>query len=248
MNVNIAHELRKCLPYLLKAKEENLNEADTSQRIVKVFEDVLGYNPITEISRELEVRCKYVDLTIKIDGASKFFVEVKSAGTALKVRHIEQGERYASEANIQWVLLTNGVDWNLYHLTFDEGIEYEQAFAVTLSPDSVAKCAEMIGLLHRTSIRTGEHDKFWERFTALGAESIGRALFTEDVMLFVRREIRRKHDILVGVEDIAAAIHSLFTPEAKERIGPPKIRIRRVKKTDQIVPLLEATPPIIGGI
>jgi hypothetical protein len=61
---------------------------------------------------------------------------------------------------------------------------------------------------------------------------VGRALFTEDVMLFVRREIRHKHGILVSVEDIANAIHSMFTDAAKERIGPPKIRIRKAKKID----------------
>jgi hypothetical protein len=152
-------------------------------------------------------------------------------------------------SDIQWVLLTNGVDWNLYHLTFDEGIEYEQAFAVTLSPDSVGQCAEMIGLLHRTSIRTGEHDKFWEHCTALSAASIGRALFTEDVMLFVRREIRRKHDILVGVEDIAAAIYSMFTEDSKARIGPPKIRIRKAKRAIAVsTPMAPVEPPTAGGI
>ncbi|HUZ07020.1 MAG TPA: type I restriction enzyme HsdR N-terminal domain-containing protein, partial [Candidatus Paceibacterota bacterium] len=124
MKINILHQLKKYLPHMLKAQEDNLNEADTVQRIVKVFEDVLGYDALSEITREMEIKSKYVDLTIKIESVIKFLVEAKSAATVLRDRHIEQGERYAAEGNIQWVLLTNGVMWNLYHLTFDEGIEY----------------------------------------------------------------------------------------------------------------------------
>jgi hypothetical protein len=254
MKTNIAHELRKYLPFMLKAKEENLNEADTSQRVCKILESVLGYDPMTEISREVEVRSKYVDLALKVDGVVKFFVEIKSAGTPLKDRHIEQCERYASESNLHWVLLTNGVDWNLYHLTFDEGIEYDLAFAVTLSDDSLVKDAELIGLLHRAAIKTGELESFWEHWTALSPASIGKALFTEDTMLLIRREIRRKHGILISIEDIAASIHSLFTPKAKELIGPPKIRLKKSSKSaiEKPPPALAApetyNPPLIGGI
>jgi hypothetical protein len=46
---------KKYLPHLLKAQDDNLNEADTVQRIVKVFEDVLGYDALSEITREMEI-------------------------------------------------------------------------------------------------------------------------------------------------------------------------------------------------
>jgi hypothetical protein len=72
MVVDIRKPLKKFLPHLLKAKEENLNEADTVYRIVKVLEDVLGYNHLTEITREMQIKDRFVDLTVKIDGAVKF--------------------------------------------------------------------------------------------------------------------------------------------------------------------------------
>lgn len=40
------------LPHLKKAQEDNPNEADTLMRIIKVLEQVLGYDGFTEISRE----------------------------------------------------------------------------------------------------------------------------------------------------------------------------------------------------
>jgi hypothetical protein len=62
MAIDIRKPLRKYLPFLLRAQEENLNEADTAQRIVEVFKEVLGYDVMTEITREKQIREKYVDI------------------------------------------------------------------------------------------------------------------------------------------------------------------------------------------
>lgn len=188
MAVDIRRPIKKFLRHLLKAQEENLNEAGTVQRLVKVFEEVLGYDAMTEITREKQVKDKYVDIAIKIDGAVRLLVEAKAAGTILRDRHIGQAERYAAEGNIRWVLLTNGVVWNLYHLSFEEGIEYEHVFVVDLASDPPEKAAELLGLLHRQSIRNAEHEEFWQRRAALSPQSIGKALFTEEALRFIRRE------------------------------------------------------------
>lgn len=244
MKPNINHQLKKYVPHLLKAQEDNLNEADTLQRIIKVFEDVLGYDMLSEISREMQIKCKYVDLTLKIDGAIKFLVEAKSAGTPLRDRHIEQGERYAAEGNIPWILLTNGVEWILFHLTFDEGIEYERVFCVDLSAQSVEEAAELLALLHRQSIKDGAHEEFWQQRVAMSADSIGKAIFNESVLLFIRREIRRHNGTLIAVEDLAEGIYSLFTKDAQVRIGPVKVHGRRgVKRAPAAKELRPAPAP-----
>jgi hypothetical protein len=228
MKINITHELKKYLPLLLEAQKDNLNEADTLQRIVKVFEDVLGYD-IREISRELEVKCKYVDLAIKIDGTTKFFVEVKAAGKKLRQRYVEQVELYAAQGNIQWLLATNGVEWKLYHLTITTGepVDFEPVFSVTLAEETVEESAEMLALLHRNSVKAGAHENFWEHQSALSAATIGKAIFTEEVLRHIRKEIHQRQEILIDVEDLAGAIHDLLTVEAKEQIGPPKVHYRK---------------------
>ena len=232
MKTNIVHGLRKYVPHLLKAQQDNLNEADTLKRIVKVFEDVLGYDSLTEISRELEVKCKYVDLAIKIDGTIKFFVEVKAAGKKLRQRHVEQVELYAAEGNIPWLLVTNGVEWKLYHLTITTGepVDFEQVFSVTLAEETIEESAEKFAYLHRNSVKAGAHVKFWEHQTALSPATIGKAIFTEDVLRLIRKEIHQRQEILIDIEDLAGAIHDLLTTEAKELIGPVKIRSKRSAK------------------
>jgi predicted type IV restriction endonuclease len=231
MPSDISRTLKRYVPHLLQAQRENMNEADTVQRLIKVFEDVLGYDSMSEISREAQMKNKFVDVALKIDGVVRLLVEAKAAGVALRDRHIEQAQSYASRNNFQWVLLTNGVAWNLYHLTFDEGIEYERAFSVDLSnADRFGDDAGSLALLHRDSIRKGVHEKFWQEKRALGPVSIGRALFQEEVIRLIRREIRRNEGLLIDPEDLASALHALFSQEAREQMGPVKVRRRRSRR------------------
>jgi predicted type IV restriction endonuclease len=220
--IDIRKPLKKFLPHLLAARDENLNESGTVQRLVKLFEDVLGYDPMSEITRELEIKEKYVDMALKLDGRVRLLLEAKAAGMALRDRHIEQAERYAAEGNIPWVILTNGLHWILYHLTFDEGIEYERVFSADLANDPFDQAAEHLALLHKKAVQKGEHEKFWEKRSALSPESISKALFTEGALRLIRREIRRREGIVIDQEDLATAIHACFTPEIRERMGPPK--------------------------
>lgn len=231
MTPNIRRSLRKFAPQFLEAREKAVNEADTVDRLRNFFEDVLGYESTEDITRETQMKHKFVDLCLKINGTIRLLVEAKAANVKLRDRHIEQAESYASRNNYQWVVLTNGVDWHLYHLTFDEGIEYEPAFIVSLdTEEELEAAAEKLALIHKESIRKGELDKFWEKATAMCAGSIGKALFTESVMRLLRREIRRTCGVLIDPEDIAKSLHGLLSEDARVEIGPVRIRKKRKKR------------------
>ncbi len=242
MRVDIRRALRKIQPILLKAQKDNLNEADTVQRLVVFFNEVLGYDQLEEITREAQVRDKYVDIAIKLDGTVKFLVEAKAAGTDLRNRHIDQAKGYAADANIRWVLLTNGVIWSLYHLTFEEGVEYEPLFTVDLSVDELDAASEQLSILHRRSIAHDKHEAYWKRHAALDPASVAKAIYSERVLRLMRRDIRRREGILVDEEDLAGAVHNMFSPEAREKIGPMRIRRARAKK-EQPVNAPEAAAP-----
>ena len=231
MPVDIRKPLKKLLPHLIKGQEDNLNEADTVQRIIKMFDEVLGYDPMTEITRETQVKDKYVDVAIKLDGTTRLLIEAKAAGVILRDRHIEQAQHYAAQANLPWVILTNSVTWNLYHLSFEEGIEYIRVFSVDLSVDSIDQAVELLGLFHRHAMKKGELEQYWERHVALSPASIGRALFKETCLRLIRREIRRREGVLIDQEDLAKAIHGMLSIEAREQIGPPRVRRRSKART-----------------
>jgi len=237
MALDIRKALKKFTPHFIQARDQGLNEADTVLRLCKFFEEVLGYDGLQDISREAQLKHKYIDICIKIDGRIRLLIEIKAANQQLRDRHIDQAQSYAAQNNYQWVVLTNGVDWHLYHLTFDEGIEYERAFTVSLAEKAdFEQAAQCLSILHKQSIRSGELEEFWEKTAALDSSSIGKALFNEDVLRRIRREIRRETGLLIDPEDLAKAIHEMLSVEAREKIGPLRIRKRRrpVKKTSAI--------------
>ena len=194
---------------------------------------------------------KYVDVCLKVDDRVRLLVEAKAAGQQLRDRHIEQAQAYASQNNYRWVVLTNGVDWHLYHLTFDEGIEYERAFVVSLATEeTLEEAAGKLALLHKQAIKKDQLEEFWEKAAALGPASIAKALFSTSVLMLLRREIRRDAGLLIDHEDLAKSLHEMFSAEAREQIGPLRIRKRRrvARRTDQVPKetpgAAEATDPV----
>src|SRR4030066_701017 len=112
--------LRKFLPKIRDAKEKNLNEADTRMRIRLLLSDVLGYDMLNEITQEHVIQGHYVDLTVKHKDKIIYFIEAKSVDTTLRDTHVYQTTNYAATGGVNLGLLTNSIDYRLYHLTWDK--------------------------------------------------------------------------------------------------------------------------------
>jgi predicted type IV restriction endonuclease len=241
--------LRKFARHFNDLRETKANESDTVARLRHFFEEILGYDGVKDISSETEMKGKYVDLCLKIDGNICLLVEAKAAAMQLRVRQIDQAKHYASENGFRWVLLTNGIEWNLYHVSFDEdeGIEYDLAFEVSLADSKLDDAADKLALIHKRSIARDGLERYWEKISALCAGSIGKALFQESVLRVLRREIRRQCGVMIDPEDLAIAVRDLFSLEAREQMGPLRIRKRRRvtrKKDGKPKSTATAEPPL----
>lgn len=219
------------------ARDRGANESDTVMYLVRFFEDVLGFDSLKgEISKELAIRDRYCDLALKVDGEVKLLVEVKAASLkTLADKHIEQAENYASRAGLRWVLLTNGIDWHLYHLTFaeGEGIVHDLAFELNLlealdgNPDGVwAK----LDLLSRASLKKDALETFWQHKKVLSAASVVRVLFHEDVLRVVRRLLRKDAEAMLDIEDVFTAVRDVISKEALAEAGDLGITRRRKRR------------------
>ena len=85
---------------------------------------------------------------------------------------------------------------------------------------------------------------FWQKASAMCAASIGKAIFSENVLRLLRREIRRDTGLLIDPEDLAKALHDLLSQEAREQIGPMRIRKKRKtpKRSNRDSAVAESTP------
>jgi predicted type IV restriction endonuclease len=227
MAIDITRDLKRYLPIFQSTHEQNLNESETSLRIGKFFEDVLGYDIFNEVSKEYTVKERFVDYAIKLDGKVAFFVEVKQGGIMLKEKHIEQASNYAANSGVSWVLLTNGRYWQMYHLTFDDGIASDLVWSADLMEDDIKDSACKLGLLHKKNVLKGELNDYLQKVKTLSPRSIVQAIFHENTLRLIRTQLKKAHGVRVDDQELANKIKAMFSKEAWETIGDVKITRRR---------------------
>lgn len=125
---------------LADAKDRDVNESDTVTIITDILSDVLGYDKYSDITSEQAIRGTYCDLAVKHDGKAKFLIEVKAIGLTLRENHLRQAVNYGANQGIPWVVLTNGLRWEIYRIKFEQPIAHEVVCAfdfLDLSPRKV---------------------------------------------------------------------------------------------------------------
>ena len=121
----IVSGIKKYQPILSSAKARDVGEADTVTIIKDMLSEVFGYDKYSEITSEFSIRGTYCDLAIKLDNKLATLIEAKAIGLDLKEQHVKQAVDYAANQGVDWVLLTNGAVWRVYHIVFAKPIEQE---------------------------------------------------------------------------------------------------------------------------
>jgi predicted type IV restriction endonuclease len=229
MGIDITKDFRKYLPIFQKAHDDAMNESETSLRVSKFCVDVLGYDVFNDISREHAVKERNVDYAIKLDGKVQFFIEVKQAGLALKEKHIEQASNYAANAGVRWVLLSNGKNWNMYNLSFDEGIQINLVWSIDILENDAKDCISKLSMLHKKNIKKGALDDFFNKRKILSPKSIIQAIFHENTLRLICLYLKKSSGVKIDEEELAENIKKMISKETWEVIGD--IKIIRKRKT-----------------
>ena len=237
LDKSAANQLNRFAVAFREARDRGANESDTVMYLVKFFEEVLGYDSLKgEISKELSIKDKYCDIALKIDGSVRILVEGKAAAVkGLVAKHIEQAENYASKAGIRWVALTNGIEWQLYHLSWaeHEGITHDLAWQANLLDEMEAdpECLwEKLALVSRPSVAKGLLDEYWEHKKALSPGSVVRVLFTHDVLTVIRRRLNDNAPARLDMQDVFNAVRDALSKEALLEAGDISMTKRRKKR------------------
>lgn len=185
--------LKRFQPILSAAKARDVGESDTVTIVMDMLADVFGYDKYSEITSEFAIRGTYCDLAIKVDGALKTLIEVKAIGLDLKDQHVKQAVDYAANQGVDWVVLTNGIKWRVYHLVFAKPIEQELVVDIdfcALSPRTQTDLETLFLWCKEGWIRS-VLTEFHEQRQALSRFFLGAILLTDPVLEVIRRELRR---------------------------------------------------------
>ena len=149
---------------LEKHRKDALKETPTRVIFTDVLLQALGWD--VRNPDEVELECptidgKSVDYALKINGKPVLFVEAKPLNDPLSdVKSITQVVGYATNAGVEWCVLTNGVTYKVYHSTEKAEAPDKLLFEVSIDPKeaegrSVRQIADQFNRFSRDAMALG---------------------------------------------------------------------------------------------
>src|SRR4030042_3659119 len=115
---------------LKNACDRDINEADTVEIVGDILSDIFGFDKYSEVTREYSIRRTFCDFAVKIDNSVKYLIEVKAISSELRETHLRQAVSYGANAGIQYVVLTNGIIWEIYSIYLKDKIHIDKIYDI----------------------------------------------------------------------------------------------------------------------
>ena len=239
----ISKEQRKAVRNARKMVDQVMkmdgNEAETRRRVERIFEEVMGYDVLKHLSRERAVKgageTEHVDFTIHPepgpDARPMIMIELKRVGIELSKKHLKQVTSYAIDAGCEWILLTNGREWKVYHVEFGQPPRVEILDNWNLLEDEIDELVRKFEIISYRSVKSDGLNKIWRRVKVLAPNSLLAAIVAEDTLRTIRRNLRKNTGILVNNEEVYVGISKLLNEAAAvamSSIKMPRLRKRKV--------------------
>ena len=181
---------------LAVAKARDLNESDTVTLIVDMLNEIFGYDKYLEVTSELAIRGTYCDLAIKLNDKFEYLIECKSIGTELKELHLRQAVGYGANKGIQWIVLTNGIEWNVYRLRFEQPIQWDLVAKFSFETLNLKNERDMerLVILTREGVEKNARAELFEKIQCVNKYIMGQLLLNEPIVSVLRRELKKLSD------------------------------------------------------
>ena len=183
------------------------NEGDTRLLVTDMLCDALGYDKYEDLTTEYQVKVDFADYGVRVDKQLVAFIEVKRCAQTLNEKHLRQVQSYAVNEGVEWMILTNGRVWQLWHMSPGLPVTMDMVLNVDLlSDETVAKKGDALFYLSRESFKRHQVDELWKTRAATSAKAITKALMSEKVLEELRRELRRQTGHLADRGRIAGVL------------------------------------------
>ena len=209
------------------------NEAETRRRVERIFGSLMGYNVFKHITRERAVKgiadAEYVDFAITVeegeDAKPAILVEIKKVAHDLHQKDLKQVVSYALDAGCEWVLLTNGREWRLYHVEFSRPPQTKLILGWNLLEDEPSKLVESFNMVGYRNVKKGMLDDLWNKTNVLQPNNILKSILHEESIRAIRKTLRELTGVLVSPEDLVSAIRHLLNEASLNQMQDIKISL-----------------------
>ena len=168
------------------------NEGDTRLLVTDMLCEGFAFDKYSELTTEYRVKGEFADYGIRVDKDLIAFLEVKRVATKLAAKHLRQVETYAVNEGVEWVILTSGVVWQVYHITGGLPIVVDLALDVDLfGEETLAQKANQLYYLTKESLKRRQIDSLWQAKRATSPKSLAKVLCSENVVTAIRKELKR---------------------------------------------------------
>ncbi len=226
-------EIKNYQKVLQSAKVRDVNESDTVLIITDMLANIFGYDKWTEITSEYAIKGTFCDLAVKIDGNIKYLIEAKAIGLELKESHVRQAVGYGAQHGIQWVVLTNGADWQIYRIKFERPVSHELLCSynfLELNPRK-KEDQEILFLLCKEGLSKDVIKDYHDHLMVVNKFVISAILQSENSLNMIRRELRRVSlDTRVETDEISDILIADVLKREVAEGEDIKAAITRVKK------------------
>jgi len=221
------------------------NEAQTRARIERIFETIMGYHVFDHITREYAVHgvgdTEHCDFAIQLDrketSKPDLLVEIKRVNIDIAPKHLKQAASYAINLGCEWVLLTNGKEWKLYHVSFIQPPQTKLVVSWNLIDDDPIPLADKFDLISYKNIKRGGLPRLWEKSNVLTAQNILKAILSEESIVLIRRKLKKATDVTVSPEELIGAIRYLLNEAAIAEMEKIKISLPvKKQRKKKIIP------------
>ena len=242
-----------------KAEKADCNEAETRRRIEKIFELLMGYNAFKHLSRERAIRgageTEHVDFAIQLEDNEEckpiIMVEIKRISVNLAPKHLNQVVSYAINAGCEWIILTNGKTWKLYHVSFGQPPITKLIYSWDIFNDDITTLAQRFELISLKSIKKGVLADLWQKTNVLHPRNLLQAILSENSVKLLKRTLKKDSGVLLSPEDIVSGVRRLLNETALVELGGVSLslserkQIRCQKKKEPKEDIITETSPTI---
>jgi predicted type IV restriction endonuclease len=243
--------IKKFQPILGDAKNRDVKETDTVDIVKAILSELFGYDKFHEITSERAITGTFCDVAIKLNDNTKpcLLIEGKAVGVELKESHVNQVVFYGAKDGVKWVILTNGLVWQVYKVVFAEPLNQEKILEfefLKLNPKNDSDL-DSLYLITKEGFSRNCLEDYDAHQQAMSRFSLAATILSQRVREVIRCELRRvSPNAKITIDEVDSALRNYVLKgevvqgekaiEAQKRIA--KAQNKAFKKTAAAVSLV----------